>query len=151
MDQPEVGYNTLLTYFTGTSAAHISGSDTFPIILDDSGVAMTLSDGELQISVYIGYLYIIVNESFPGWVKVGTTGNLKKRLQTYQTASPFRNYRLVYSIEHPEYRVAERRILETIEPFAKDIKGEWYKIDLEMCKSRLDEVRDCSWGEPLIK
>ena len=47
MDQPEVGYNTLLTYFTGTSAAHISGSDTFPIILDDSGVAMTLSDGEL--------------------------------------------------------------------------------------------------------
>jgi len=47
MDQPEVGYNTLLTYFTGTSASHLSGSNEFPIISDDSGVAMTLSDGEL--------------------------------------------------------------------------------------------------------
>lgn len=91
-----------------------------------------------------------MNENYPGWVKIGTTGNLKKRLQVYQTSSPFRNYRVLYSIEHPEYRLAERRIRETIEPFAKSIRNEWYEIDEEMAKSRLDEVRDC-WGEPLTK
>jgi hypothetical protein len=87
-----------------------------------------------------------VNESFPGWVKVGSTGNLKKRLQTYQTSSPFRDYRLIYSIEHSEYRLAERMIREKIVPFAKSIKNEWYEIDIDMCKSRLDEVKDC-WRE----
>jgi len=71
-------------------------------------------------------------------------------LQTYQTSSPYRDYRIVYSIEHAEYREAERRIKETMVPFAKRVKGEWYEIDLGIAKSRLDEQLE-SWGEPLIK
>ena len=43
--------------------------------------------------------------------------------------------------------LAESMIAETVGPFAKRIKGEWYEMDREMAKSRLDEVRDC-WGEP---
>jgi len=105
---------------------------------------------QLEISLIIGYLYIIENDAFPGWVKIGTTGNLKKRLQTYQTGTPFRNYRIVYSLEHPEYKLAERRLRETMEPFSLDRKNEWYKIDLQMAKSRLDEVLEC-WGEPLVR
>ena len=61
-----------------------------------------------------GYLYVIINDSFPGWVKVGTTKNLKKRLQTYQTSSPHRDYQIVYYVEHPEYRQAEKEIKETM-------------------------------------
>ena len=95
-------------------------------------------------------MYIIANEAFPGWVKVGTTKNLKKRLQTYQTSSPHRDYRILYSIEHPEYKDAERSIRETMEPFAKRIKNEWYMVDLEIAKSRLDEALEC-WGEPLVR
>lgn len=102
------------------------------------------------LSVSIGHLYIIVNEAFPGWVKVGTTTNLKKRLQVYQTSSPYRDYRIVYSIEHSEYREAERRIKETMVPFATNVRGEWYEIDLGSAKARLDEQLDC-WGEPRIK
>jgi len=105
---------------------------------------------QLEISLIIGYLYIIENDAFPGWVKIGTTGNLKKRLQTYQTGTPFRNYRIVYSLEHPEYKLAERRLRETMEPFSLDRKNEWYKIDLQMAKSRLDKVLEC-WGEPLVR
>ena len=45
---PEVGYHTLLTNFTGTSSAQLSGIDQlYEIIAADCGVAMTLSDGEL--------------------------------------------------------------------------------------------------------
>lgn len=86
-----------------------------------------------------GYLYIITNDSFPGWVKVGITKDLKARLNHYQTGSPFRNYQLVYSIQHPKYEEAEKKIKDTMKYFAKSIKNEWFEVDLEIAKSRLDE------------
>jgi len=90
----------------------------------------------------IGYLYIVTNEAFPEWVKVGTTFNLKERLHVYQTCDPFRRYKLVYSLHHPEFRNAEKNIKETMKHFALEIKNEWYRIDLNMAKSRLEEQLD---------
>ena len=43
-----------------------------------------------------GYLYIISNNNFPGYYKVGVTSDIKSRLRTYQTASPLRNYKIEY-------------------------------------------------------
>ena len=86
-----------------------------------------------------GYLYIITNEAFSGWVKVGTTFDLNQRLHVYQTADPFRRYVVVYSLHHPEFREAEKKIKETMKAFALEIKGEWYRVDLGIAKSRLDE------------
>lgn len=87
----------------------------------------------------MGYLYIITNEAFLGWVKVGTTDNLEKRLQTYQTGDPLRRYKIVYSVNHPQFREAEKKINSVMKHFALEIKNEWYKIDLEFAKSRLNE------------
>lgn len=89
-----------------------------------------------------GFLYIITNEAFPGWVKVGTSTNLTERLHTYQTGDPFRRYRIVYSLQHPEFRHAEKKIKETMKHFALTIKGEWYEVDLGIAKSRLEEQLD---------
>tara|TARA_R110001592_G_scaffold69622_4_gene213673 strand:- start:714 stop:1058 length:345 start_codon:yes stop_codon:yes gene_type:complete len=89
-----------------------------------------------------GYLYIITNKSWQGWIKVGTTRNLKKRLQTYQTGSPFRDYEVIYSIQHPEYLQAEKNIKEQMSRFATQIKNEWYEVDLEVAKVRLSEQLD---------
>lgn len=89
-----------------------------------------------------GYLYIVTNEAFPKWVKVGTTKNLTERLHTYQTGDPFRRYKIVYSLWHVEYKEAERRIKEVMKHFALATKGEWYEVDLEMAKSRLEEQLD---------
>lgn len=86
-----------------------------------------------------GYLYIVTNDAFPGWVKVGTTWNLTERLHVYQTGDPFRRYKLVYSVHHPEFRKAEKQVKEVMKHFALTIKGEWYQVDLNMAKSRLDE------------
>lgn len=90
----------------------------------------------------MGYLYIITNEAFDGWVKVGTTNNLVKRLYTYQTGDPFRSYKIIYSINHPDFRKAEKKIKEVMKHFALEIKNEWYKIDLNFAKSRLQEQLD---------
>jgi len=86
-----------------------------------------------------GYLYLITNDAFPNWVKVGTTFDLTQRLHVYQTGDPFRRYRIVYSVHHPDFRQAEKNIKETMKRFAHDIKGEWYEIALHMAKSRLEE------------
>mgnify|MGYP006921470020 CR=1 FL=1 len=87
-----------------------------------------------------GYLYIVTNAAFPGWVKIGTTWNLIDRLHTYQTGDPYRGYKLQYSLHHPLFREAEKKIKEVMKHFALDISGEWYKIDLAFAKSRLDEA-----------
>jgi predicted GIY-YIG superfamily endonuclease len=90
-----------------------------------------------------GYLYIITNKAWPGYVKVGVTMDLKKRLQTYQTASPFRDYELMYSIHHPKYLEAETRIKETMKYFATEIRNEWFQVpDLQTAKTRLNEELD---------
>lgn len=104
-----------------------------------------------------GWLYIIVNKSWPGWIKIGTTRNLRTRLQTYQTSSPFRDYEVIYSIKHPEYLQAERNIKLQMERFAKQIKNEWYEVDLEVAKVRLTEQLDnyfygeCDFAESYVK
>ena len=86
-----------------------------------------------------GYVYIITNPEFKGWVKVGITENLEKRLSVYQTCDPFRRYKLEYSVSHPHYKKAEKKIKEVMDRFALETKGEWYRVDLNMAKSRLNE------------
>ena len=86
-----------------------------------------------------GFLYIVTNDAFPQWCKIGITANLKERLHLYQTCDPHRGYKLVYSLCHPLYKEAEKKIKDVMIPFAKRIKNEWYEIDLSMCQSRLQE------------
>jgi len=39
-----------------------------------------------------GSFYLCVRNEWPDWTKVGITSNIKKRLNMYQTSSPFRDY-----------------------------------------------------------
>ena len=86
-----------------------------------------------------GYLYIVTNDAFPGFVKVGCTENLNSRLRAYQTSDPNRGYKMVYNIEHPDCFAAEKRIKESMKHFAFSQKNEWYEIPIHMAISRLEE------------
>jgi predicted GIY-YIG superfamily endonuclease len=90
----------------------------------------------------MGYLYIISNKAWPGYVKIGVTENLNKRLQQYQTASPYRDYVLEYSLYHPRYLDAEKKIKEVMKHFALEIRNEWFRIDIKFAISRLQEQID---------
>lgn len=91
-----------------------------------------------------GYLYIVTNPSHKGWVKVGVTEDIKARLHVYQTGDPKRQYKVEYYIFHPDCYTAERNIKETMQHFALSIKNEWYEVDLNVAKSRLDEqLEEC--------
>jgi len=95
-----------------------------------------------------GYLYIVTNPVFEGWVKVGTTWNLKERLHVYQTGDPFRQYKLEYSLHHPSFREAEKKIKEAMKPFALEIRGEWFRVDIGVARVRLEETLDDYKNDP---
>jgi hypothetical protein len=86
-----------------------------------------------------GYLYIVINNAFPGWIKIGITTNLKERLHLYQTCDPYRGYKLIYSLHHPDYKIAEKKIKEAMRMFAKSQKNEWFEVDLSVALVRLQE------------
>lgn len=89
-----------------------------------------------------GYVYIISNTNFKGYYKIGVTHDIDERLRTYQTSSPFRNYKVEYYVKHPDCYLAEKKIHENMKYFATDRKKEWFQCQLHMIKSRLDESID---------
>lgn len=90
-----------------------------------------------------GYLYVLSNENYEGWLKLGITKNMTKRLRTYQTGDPFRGYKVEFVLEHPDYINAEKRLVDILKMFALDRKKEWYKISLHMLISTMEgELED---------
>lgn len=87
-----------------------------------------------------GFLYIITNPSHLGWVKIGVTEDINARLHVYQTGDPKRGYKVEYYIKHPDCYKAEKKIVELMKPFALSRKNEWFEVDVEIAKARLDDT-----------
>ena len=45
------------------------------------------------------YIYIIKNNAWENYLKIGSTINIKERLKSYQTGSTLRDYRVVFLIK----------------------------------------------------
>ena len=76
-----------------------------------------------------GDVYVITNGAWPEWVKVGKASIAEDRLNGYQTSSPFRDYKIVAKIATEDRHAKEREMHKIFEHFAKERKGEWFKID----------------------
>ena len=46
-------------------------------------------------SINTAFVYIVTNEAFDSWYKVGTTVEINSRVQKYQTSDPLRRYKLL--------------------------------------------------------
>ena len=80
-----------------------------------------------------GQVYIITNSAWPEWVKIGMAIDAEDRLNGYQTSSPFRNYRLMYSVSTDDRRKAEAAAHKAAEKVAER-KGEWFKMSVGQAK-----------------
>jgi predicted GIY-YIG superfamily endonuclease len=87
-----------------------------------------------------GFVYIISNKAFPDFYKIGVTNDIKSRLRTYQTSAPYRDFKIEYYIKHPDCYKAEQDIKEMMQHFALEIKNEWFRVNLNIAKTRLDET-----------
>ena len=80
-------------------------------------------------STELGEVYIIVNDAWPEWVKVGKAVSSEDRLNGYQTSSPFRDYSVIATLTAEDRHVKEREMHKAFAHFADERRGEWFKID----------------------
>jgi hypothetical protein len=80
-----------------------------------------------------GQVYIIVNPSFPEWVKVGMAVDAADRLNGYQTSSPFRDYVLNYSWDVNDRRAAESDAHSELQKLYER-RSEWFKCTPEQAQ-----------------
>ena len=78
-----------------------------------------------------GYIYIISNPAWKGWVKIGMAVDAEDRLKGYQTSSPLRDYKLELAVAVDNRREAESIAHEKASWIAQEERCEWFKMPLD--------------------
>ena len=99
-------------------------------------------------SIKEGYVYVITNPAWPGWVKIGMAIDADDRCNGYQTSSPFRDYVLEHIILTKNRRKTEAEAHYSASKMASSKNGEWFKLSIEDAKKILD---NCSTVDEPIK
>ncbi len=87
-----------------------------------------------------GFVYVISNPAFPGYVKIGMAVEPHGRLNNYQTSTPFRDYKLEHYVWVSDRRAAERDMFDYLE--IHRVNGEWFKITVPTAKFILGTVKE---------
>jgi hypothetical protein len=76
-----------------------------------------------------GFVYLVENEMFPGWIKCGMTTNLASRINTYNTNDPLRRFKLISDKKVIDRRLSEKNLIRELGLSASLVNGEWFRID----------------------
>jgi hypothetical protein len=87
-----------------------------------------------------GYVYIISNPCWKGWFKVGMAIDPEDRCNSYQTSSPFRDYKLCYNKHFKDRRTAERLTHKKLKKIATKHKGEWFKVSIKEAIETIEKL-----------
>ena len=87
-----------------------------------------------------GYVYIINNPCWKGWVKIGMAIDAEDRCKQYQTSSPFRDYALKFKKHFDDRRSAEQQAHKKIKNISKDNNGEWFKVSISEAKEIIQSI-----------
>lgn len=86
-----------------------------------------------------GHVYIITNDAWRGWVKVGKAVDAHDRLNSYQTSSPMRDYKL-YAAWNVKNRDDAERLAHTMLDNKFERRNEWFRCDADVAATLLEEV-----------
>lgn len=87
-----------------------------------------------------GSIYIMLNPSFPGWVKVGMAVDAEDRIKHFQTSSPYRDYKLVKSYKVTDRRAAETEAHKALTVEGRGRRGEWFYMGAVVAVEELDKL-----------
>jgi hypothetical protein len=87
-----------------------------------------------QSGIEEGYVYVVTNPAWPGWVKFGSAIDPESRLRNYQTGSPMRDYKVEGYVYSAQRRATERRILDGL----RITDGEWTQMKVDHALAVLD-------------
>ena len=88
-------------------------------------------EGTYKLSdVKEGYVYVISNKAWPGWVKIGMAVDSEDRLKGYQTGDPHRSYKLEFSRNFNDRRKAESKA-HVLAGKSSIQSGEWFNMSVQ--------------------
>ena len=110
------------------------------------GKYKTLNDAAFLMSplstVKQGYVYVITNKAWSGWVKIGMAIDAEDRLSGYQTSSPHRDYVLEHSVWSNQRRKSEQQAHARAAILSEAGAGEWFKLPVDKAIEVLDNLDD---------
>ena len=87
-----------------------------------------------------GHVYIISNPCWDGWFKVGMAVDPEDRCNSYQTSSPFRDYKLCYNKYFKDRRSAEKTAHKKLRKKSIKYKGEWFKVSIKEAIKTIEKL-----------
>ncbi len=87
-----------------------------------------------------GFIYLVKNPAFDGWIKCGMTVNCSDRLKAYNISDPTGSFVFIKSKRVEDRRKAERRLLSELKKISPLQNGEWFRIDERACLEAFDNV-----------
>jgi len=87
-----------------------------------------------------GEVYIIVNEAWPEWVKVGKAVSSLDRLASYQTSAPLRDYKLFCAVPVDNRHEFEVDCHAALKSAGLDFKNEWFKTTPQKAKEIMEKA-----------
>lgn len=89
-----------------------------------------------------GFVYVIYNQAWDGWYKVGKADDVEKRLRSYQTGDPHRAYKVCYEMAFDDCKAAEEAVLNALQEDDKVIKShEWVVTSFDRIRNIINEVK----------
>ena len=84
------------------------------------------------------WVYVLTHPLFPGYVKIGQTNNLDKRLSQYQTGCPSALYRMHSATWSERASVFAFAVYDRLESYR--CSGEWFLVDVELVLKVISET-----------
>jgi hypothetical protein len=89
-----------------------------------------------------GHIYVLKNPAWPDWVKVGKAVDALDRLNSYQTASPNRDYSVIHFIETQNRHAVEKAAHIKLNEACTGRHNEWFRISNDTAISILNNFRN---------
>lgn len=86
-----------------------------------------------------GFVYIITNPVYDGWVKVGSALNMEERLASYQTCDPNRGYKIEFIWHFDNRKEAERLAHNALHKHRGN--GEWFKLNVKKAIKIIESLK----------
>ena len=87
-----------------------------------------------------GFVYILTNPAWKGWIKVGMAVDAEDRCNAYQTGSPYRDYVVQYKRFFKNRRSAEEKAHDLLSGISTESNGEWFKINKNDAKGIIKTI-----------
>jgi len=87
-----------------------------------------------------GYVYLIGNPAWDGWLKCGMAVDADDRCKSYNTGSPYRDYLVHFKAFTQNRHAAEKLAHTALKTVSNKSNGEWFKVDPKTAAHLLKSV-----------